>query len=584
MDAYAAEQGRERHLPYVQRRNDKSMASPSSVAASPTPTQEPETDSEQLTYTINVHNPTVSYGGINPEIEENIHFITDVSVRGLRVPGAESAGKSRSQATKRRLSPSPFRSTKAGKPMSTIMGPAESSCGLLKLPSELIDAILAYLSPIELAAVSLTCRKLNDNACTDLHWQKRVLDNLPGNPISTPYPCESWRELYAAHDPHWFLPRYRIWFCDRELTGHMIVVRYDTRRGCIEGYRLVVIREAAGVETWVADGDVHIHFFKPEVKLHLDKPVLQLNPRRQRASQNRDETENSEPTRRRWHAEHPMQLNSRSDPRHSNILLAKALDEDDYNNISENAFPYGNIWPPPSIPASDRVVARPAGLHRLPSPDREAEEPFWSVESRNEMSEMTFRIRHYLELGTPSLAVALGEEISTYSTLDPSLYTPTKEKPWRGIWVGDYSGHGCEFLLLHQPEVPGEEDEGPLEREDGETDEEFEARFLRERVHRGRLEAIKLTGDPNVPRGENTFIADDLGPRGFVGVAREEPFEGARIVKSRGHIAAEGFYHDKYMESQLIMVSHNRLAQYWVGFGHISFFERVDIEQFMVPR
>jgi hypothetical protein len=40
---------------------------------------------------------------------------------------------------------------------------------------------------------------------------------------------------------------------------------------------------------------------------------------------------------------------------------------------------------------------------------------------------------------------------------------------------------------------------------------------------------------------------------------------------------------DKYMDSQLLLVSHNRLAHYWVGLDHISFFERVDIDQFLVP-
>jgi len=52
--------------------------------------------------------------------------------------------------------------------------------------------------------------------------------------------------------------------------------------------------------------------------------------------------------------------------------------------------------------------------------------------------------------GPPDLGltgVHIGEEIITYSTLDPVLYTPTPTKPWRGIWVGDYSGHGCEFLV-----------------------------------------------------------------------------------------------------------------------------------------
>ncbi len=40
---------------------------------------------------------------------------------------------------------------------------------------------------------------------------------------------------------------------------------------------------------------------------------------------------------------------------------------------------------------------------------------------------------------------------------------------------------------------------------------------------------------------------------------------------------------DKYIESQLILISHDRLAQYWVGFAHISFFERVDIDSFLAP-
>lgn len=31
------------------------------------------------------------------------------------------------------------------------------------------------------------------------------------------------------------------------------------------------------------------------------------------------------------------------------------------------------------------------------------------------------------------------------------------------------------------------------------------------------------------------------------------------------------------------MVSHDRLAQYWVGFGHISYYERVDVDRFLDP-
>jgi hypothetical protein len=60
-------------------------------------------------------------------------------------------------------------------------------------------------------------------------------------------------------------------------------------------------------------------------------------------------------------------------------------------------------------------------------------------------------------------------------------------------------------------------------------------------VYRGRIEAVKLTGDPNIPRGEYTFIAPDIGPNGLIRIAKEEIFKGARIVRSVGHIAATGF-------------------------------------------
>lgn len=160
--------------------------------------------------------------------------------------------------------------------------------------------------------------------------------------------------------------------------------------------------------------------------------------------------------------------------------------------------------------------------------------------------------------------------------------------------------------------------------------------------HKGRLIAVKLTGDPNVPRGEITFIAEDLGAKGHVGFAPEPVFaeeynssrstssttnhgaqaagpsnaakpntstmlgagsaniappltpttssesiptvgyqqdpRGARIVKSVGHIANRGFHDDQYMPTQLIMVSENTLAQYWRAMGHISFYKRVDMD------
>ncbi len=121
------------------------------------------------------------------------------------------------------------------------------------------------------------------------------------------------------------------------------------------------------------------------------------------------------------------------------------------------------------------------------------------------------------------------------------------------------------------------------------------------RQYRGRLEAIKLTGDRQRPsRGVHTFIVDDLGEKGYVTTVREEPFvESAlsgvgdtlrirRFLRGKSNapnwrFKAKTASKDRWIESQLILISHNRLAQYWVGFEHISYFERVNIDDFLIP-
>lgn len=337
-----------------------------------------------------------------------------------------------------------------------------------------------------------------------------------------------------------------MWFCDRELTGRMIIARYDERRGCIEGYQMVAKRARDGSEPWASNQDVHIHYFEPTVKLHLDKPILQLNiDSLENIMRGRSEVSFSF---RHFFSEQPMRIKNSPDPRFSNFLLAKPLSKAVLAGRMAREFPYGYVWPPPAIPAHHRVTGQPTGIHPLATSANytRSTSGMWQPQNRSEASDQIFRIRQWMEMGPHNtLAVQTAEEVVTYSTLDPRLYTPTAEKPWRGIWVGDYSGHGCEFLLINQPEDEKEKDEKPLVQLGGETEEEFKARFLYERVYRGRLEAIKLTGDGNVPRGEYSFIADDLGEEGYIGISQDPPFQGARVVKSKGHIAGLGFTNGK---------------------------------------
>ena len=39
----------------------------------------------------------------------------------------------------------------------------------------------------------------------------------------------------------------------------------------------------------------------------------------------------------------------------------------------------------------------------------------------------------------------------------------------------------------------------------------------------------------------------------------------------------------KFINSQLLLLSHSRLAQHWTEFGHVSFFERVDLDALLDP-
>lgn len=500
--------------------------------------------------------------------------------------------------------------------LSSTRAPADlarqGSMALPDLPSELISHVLSYLPPSDLVSISLTNHLLRAHSLADHLWQNIVQSNVPGIKLTTPSPCASFRELYIAHDPRWFLTKYKVWFCDRDLTGKLVVIRYDERRGVIEGYQLVANRPIASTSTShqsLSEQELVIHEFEPELKLHLDKPVLQMRANSLenaiRVTTGRSPAPSAKtqagavtllspaadhaPTSvgapvhvNRFSAEMPMPLDNRfTDNMFNTFMLARSLPDSLANERQLLPFPYGNTWPPPCILADSRVSAgdligpedrpttrheinerafrirswiemRPAGLRGVsmgwigPSLLGENEWP-----SNNAVFGQASRawLSNYVPGMHPSMSTHIGDQITTYSTLDPELYTPTIDQPWKGIWVGDYSAHGCEFLLITQSH-PNPFDEAAYDatRTDDESAADFQRRKTDARRYRGRLEAIKLTGDPNVPRGECTFLAEDLGEQGFVTTVEEEPFRGARVVRSKGHVAQTGFVNGKSAE------------------------------------
>lgn len=384
----------------------------------------------------------------------------------------------------------------------------ESVSILDKFPVEIFLEIFSYLSPRDLAQASQTCRTFAHHAFDDRLWANHVNTTLP-IPITDPGLFPSFRRLYITHAPYWFIPKHKIWFADNEHTGNLILARYDNRRGVIEAYRIIADRGRPMLRLWTQNPEVIIQTFQPEVLLWLDDPVLLLK--------------DHDPTSRLllgepWEGELRMPMQAEAHHVFSSLLLRRKQD-------TETVDPQA-LWPPSIIPTAKRIVRYSLEQQTTPS-------------SSSEIADFAFGIRRWAKPGL-IISPVREESVANYATLEPSIYTPTTEKPYQGIWVGDYNAHGCEFLLFTQSDRDIADDTAETQSSLGQVTQDSDTNQAA--LSGGSLQAIKLTGDPNVPRGELSFKADDIGPDGFIRIAQEEPFEGARVVRCLGHIAGRGFH------------------------------------------
>ncbi|KAI5307080.1 hypothetical protein KEM56_004801, partial [Ascosphaera pollenicola] len=96
----------------------------------------------------------------------------------------------------------------------------------------------------------------------------------------------------------------------------------------------------------------------------------------------------------------------------------------------------------------------------------------------------------------------------------------------------------------------------------------------------GSLHAVKITGDPNVPRGELSFMIPDLSSAtGLIRIATESPFNGAPVFRGKGHIARQGFTDCECVDVEVILVSVNVVAVVWIDMKVVAYFRRVDVRE-----
>lgn len=432
-------------------------------------------------------------------------------------------------------------------------------CHLLNLPLELLGKVMGYLLPETLSALTQTCRSLYSPSVSEHHWRRLIQENLPGHTLTDPGPAETFRQLYSWHHQNWFLVKQRIWLSNASPEGEVVLIEYDPNTASIRGSPVCVdLTESDGNDgsddmgiVWLAGmHHVSVTLFAPSVFVHRQFPNFWIPPSPGPASLIR------------------------------NALGREGVDLSIYLlSAARPTEPEDRVWPPKTIPGRDRALVPPdLSCERFST---------WWHQSHNApnraVSEHAFMV----------VISRLPTQFVVYGAVPSGLLRPTVEAPWNGLWVGDYLGHGAEFILIYQERALS----GAIHGGNDATQPN--------RSYRTALRAVKLTGDRNVPRGKVTFTADDIGDRGLLRIATERPFEGARVVRSRGHVASNGFREgtlaaahahalgptsqkarltgslnpDSWISTELIMISHDLLAHKWKALHTTSYYRRVQLDK-----
>ncbi|KAK9328020.1 hypothetical protein V1520DRAFT_371587 [Lipomyces starkeyi] len=387
---------------------------------------------------------------------------------------------------------------------------------LLRLPTEMKVKIFTFLDGESLIATASTCKQLNTLIRDSEESWKSVC--LPILLSSLPRDIPVSSAPYKSYRDLYLSLRTFAWFTpgiwhgNRDLLGSLYVSRYNHITGHLEAHEVFCVHDRSAMTPY-REWSLSPSVFVQDFQPRIERSLTPVVKFSPRTEYGKNN-------------EIPQPRSPRGMTTtffHAAAILPERI-----------VYPQMNLWPPQLIPADDRTRNEsPTGFRG-------------HVLHRMDASTNLFRLRRWISFtNADSHGVIMGERVETISRLRRDLWTPDPEFPYRGVWIGDYESHGGEFVLFHQPT-------------------------------KNRLEAIKLTGDPNVPRAEYSFVVDDLSHTERVCVEREWP--GARVVAAQGHTAALNFTNNAFSPTQLILISDDLVAHYWINLSRIKIFRRVNIE------
>jgi hypothetical protein len=152
-----------------------------------------------------------------------------------------------------------------------MIGKHQSNDEKLRLPDTILMRIFSYLDPQSLARATSVSHQFQELAYSDEPWKIFVNSYLPTQ-IESCKPAPSFRRLFIAFHPYWFVPRFRFWLSDEYLHGQLPIAQFNIQKLCIEACAVVADREDSKCQPWTIDTEVMIH--ESDMRAHIDQQHL----------------------------------------------------------------------------------------------------------------------------------------------------------------------------------------------------------------------------------------------------------------------------------------------------------------------
>lgn len=417
--------------------------------------------------------------------------------------------------------------------------------GLVDIPLEVLTQILEYVEGTDLAQLCGVNRTLWRSIVEQEPLWKLKCTNELGTDTYEPY--KSWYDQYCALWRHkWLRPS--LWHGDKNVFGTLAVSLYNKSLGAFEVYEVILSRASTG-------NNEHNHMFELVIDQTVDPSVESDTLIRIVGDDGVTAEEAVIGQHQRPHfyigfAQSPIiRVGRQTDyddeasltlfdgtrQLFTHLMRAAAISQDRQHRSM-------SLWPPKMLPAKTRA-RNVSGTG------------FRGHYNKKTMTacEDLFRVRRWVTYMHSPFNLVMGETVETYSRVLEEWYHSTSNSSLQGVWVA-HLPNGLQAILV------------------------------RELENGRRLEATKLTGDIDVPRGEYFFISDDVWAKPEQQETHLPEFvyrENMTVIRAVYQAAEMNFMNNSYFNGGLLLCSKGTAILYQENGSYMGHMYKTNLSPLM---